>query len=127
MGFKITVGSKLWIALNVNKRKLKKCLLDCITVFIFTFTGSFKIVTSKTTHLPNQKRIFRPMNRIFHAHKNLCLQLCFKKCTVCPRSSDRFYVVSFFIKWVTTSWAYSTPWVSRALILPEITNIWNFL
>ena len=24
--------------------------------------------------------------------------------TVCPRSSDPFYIVSYDIKWVTTSW-----------------------
>ena len=28
--------------------------------------------------------------------------------TVCPRSSDPFYVVTYYIKWVTTSWIYST-------------------
>ena len=28
-------------------------------------------------------------------------------CTVCPRSSAPFYIVAYFIKWVTTSWAYS--------------------
>ena len=28
-------------------------------------------------------------------------------CTVCPRSSDPFYVVTYYIKWVTTSWTYS--------------------
>ena len=27
--------------------------------------------------------------------------------TVCPRSSDPFYVVSYYIKWVTTSWTHS--------------------
>ena len=27
--------------------------------------------------------------------------------TVCPRSSDPFYIVSYYIKWVTTSWTYS--------------------
>ena len=27
--------------------------------------------------------------------------------TVCPGSSDPFYVVSYYIKWVTTSWTYS--------------------
>ena len=25
-------------------------------------------------------------------------------CTVCPRSSDTFYMVTYYIKWVTTSW-----------------------
>ena len=28
--------------------------------------------------------------------------------TVCPRSSDPFYIVSYDMKWVTTSWTYST-------------------
>ena len=28
-------------------------------------------------------------------------------CTVCPRSSDPFYIVSNYIKLVTTSWTYS--------------------
>ena len=27
--------------------------------------------------------------------------------TVCPRNSDTFYIVSYYKKWVTTSWAYS--------------------
>ena len=27
--------------------------------------------------------------------------------TVCPRSSDPFYLVGYYIKWVTTSWTYS--------------------
>ena len=27
--------------------------------------------------------------------------------TVCPGSSDPFYVVTYYIKWVTTSWTYS--------------------
>ena len=26
--------------------------------------------------------------------------------TVCPRSSDPFYVVTYYINWVTTSWTY---------------------
>ena len=28
--------------------------------------------------------------------------------TVCPRRSDPFYIVSYYIKCVTTSWTYST-------------------
>ena len=28
--------------------------------------------------------------------------------TMCPRSSDPIYVVTYYIKWVTTSWTYST-------------------
>ena len=28
-------------------------------------------------------------------------------CPVCPRSSDPFYIVSYYVKCVTTSWSYS--------------------
>ena len=28
--------------------------------------------------------------------------------TICPRSSYPFYIVSYYIKWVTTSWTHST-------------------
>ena len=27
--------------------------------------------------------------------------------TICPRSSDPFYIVSYYIKWVTASWTHS--------------------
>ena len=27
--------------------------------------------------------------------------------TMCPRSSDPFYIVTYYIKWFTTSWTYS--------------------
>ena len=29
--------------------------------------------------------------------------------TVCPVSSDPFYVVTYYIKWVTTYWTHSIP------------------
>ena len=38
-------------------------------------------------------------------HKNL--EWIFLQHTVCPRSSDPFYIVTYYIKWVTASWAYS--------------------
>ena len=28
--------------------------------------------------------------------------------TVCPASSDPFYIIPYYIKWVTTSWTHST-------------------
>ena len=31
----------------------------------------------------------------------------FYKYTVCPGSSDPFYIVTYYIKWVTSSWTYS--------------------
>ena len=34
--------------------------------------------------------------------------MAFKRGTVCPRSSDLFYTVAYYINWITTSWTYST-------------------
>ena len=34
-----------------------------------------------------------------------------RKNTVCPRSSDPFYIVIYYIQWVTTSWTYSYSFV----------------
>ena len=28
--------------------------------------------------------------------------------TVCPRSGNPFYIATYYMKWVTTSWTYST-------------------
>ena len=30
-----------------------------------------------------------------------------KEVTVCPRSSDPFYIVTYYKKWVTNSWTHS--------------------
>ena len=39
--------------------------------------------------------------------------------TVCPRSSDPFYVVSYYIKLVTTSWTYSIFWLDEPIFRSE--------
>jgi len=40
--------------------------------------------------------------------------------TVCPRSSDPFDIVSYYIKWVTTSWTYRS---IKHCMLSEDSNI----
>ena len=40
--------------------------------------------------------------------------------TVCPRNSDPFYEVPYYIKWVTTSWTYS-----RYSTRMEKTSFWT--
>ena len=37
------------------------------------------------------------------------------KGTVCPRSCDPFYIVSYYIKWVTASWIYSNDIIDNYL------------
>ena len=41
--------------------------------------------------------------------------------TVCPGSSDPFYIVSDYIKWVTTSWTHSKVQVSKSVKKKKMT------
>ena len=41
--------------------------------------------------------------------------LTYVQCIIYPRSSDPFYKVTYYIKWVTTSWTHSTLRLSTAL------------
>ena len=40
----------------------------------------------------------------------------YKRGTVCPRRSDPFYIVGYYIKWVTT-WTFSTNTIKCALTM----------
>ena len=42
--------------------------------------------------------------------------------TVCPESSDPFYVVTYYIKWVTTSWTKSMYVWCRHCIGPSVNH-----
>ena len=42
-----------------------------------------------------------PKIRIFTSTKTKVVKV---QSTLCPRSLDPFYIVSYYIKWVTTSW-----------------------
>ena len=53
---------------------------------------------------------FKDLNKMFSpcdiGHKKLVI---FKhSITVCPGGSNPFYIVPYYIKWVTTSWTHST-------------------
>ena len=36
--------------------------------------------------------------------------------TVCPRRRDSFYIVTYYIEWVTTFWTYSTMAMTSVLV-----------
>ena len=47
---------------------------------------------------------------IIEMHKRypwIMVLLCFNCDTICPGSSDPFFIVSYYTKWVTTSWTHS--------------------
>ena len=49
--------------------------------------------------------------------------------TVYPRSSDPFYIVTIYIKWVKTSWTYSTTvmWIGIKNVGPRIRIFLNMV
>ena len=44
---------------------------------------------------------------VYLLNKNITRLLGHIVHTMCPGSSDPFYIVSYYMKWVTTSWAHS--------------------
>ena len=51
-----------------------------------------------------RKEMFTTLKKFEHS---LVVDICEKFIVVCPRSCNPFYIVSYYIKWVTTSWTYS--------------------
>ena len=66
--------------------------------------------------------IFTTMCLCRSATKHMTLETCFIS-TICPGSSDPFYIVSYYIKWVTTSWTYSIDEsVEKRALNPQLVN-----
>ena len=62
-------------------------------LFIFQYLPGKEIVSASYPPTPDN----RMRGQTLHLY-----------CTVCPGNSDPFYIVTYYIKWVTTSWTYST-------------------
>ena len=76
-------GMRLPLKKNESVRKLHVCYL-CATVCKATVVVN--VYASST--------------------EQLGITLYYKAFTVCPGSSDQIYIVTYYIKWVTTSWTY---------------------
>ena len=52
-----------------------------------------------------------------------------QKVTIYPRSNDPFYIVTYYMKWVTTSWTDGTIFLVKcALLIPDVNfNISNLI
>ena len=81
--------------LQFISKMLKIKILSCIRIFSDNLQEWRNV---RSLSWPGQ--VLRPV---------LCLPYgcVFVRDTVCPRSSDRFCIVTYYIKWVTTSWTYS--------------------
>jgi len=60
---------------------------------------------SRSKQMPKTDQITRDYSTYTYAPSS---ELPSNLSTICPRSSDPFYIVSYYIKWVTTSWTHST-------------------
>ena len=69
---------------------------------------NIKWVTTSWTH-SMYKTIFSALNsyRILYNGQKYCPSSYCDFYTICPRSSDPFYIVSYYTKLVTTSWTHS--------------------
>ena len=76
----------------------------------------------KGSWLPDSQHL--PPKRLDFTHlvaDNLTLppiflfHICFVLITVCAGSSDPFYIVSYYIKWVTTSWTHSSIFIGKQM------------
>ena len=77
---------------------------DVYTVIIFKFIlFRINLELLKMGDEPGLFRLFSPLSPTTR-QTTRALQVH----TVRPRSSDPFYVVTYYIKWATTSWTYST-------------------
>ena len=100
--------------------------LQCDTVMLFQYTKNNLITIlckfARHIHTRSRQRIFlteklKSLNRMQFAVNNKLMfyvQNDILRCTVCPRSSGPFNILSHYIKWGTTSWTYSTKtsWIS---------------
>ena len=55
-----------------------------------------------------QCKLFMKPLYLLHEEKDDLKNREYGQDTVCPRSSDPFYIISYDIKWVATYWAYSS-------------------
>ena len=55
---------------------------------------------------PGRRKCIFNIEIVYMYKKEITLSVR-KSTTVCLRSSDSFYMVSYYIRWVTTSWTYS--------------------
>ena len=86
------------------------------TLKIYCRTSSTSVTSQKyglkIWHAP---RIFIPNKKEFSSFRR-------PFCTVCPGSSEPFYIVNYFIKWVTNSWTYSRNFIFIWKINENIRN-----
>ena len=61
-----------------------------------TVKVTFNFLTTKIIDMRNRENII--------SRSNLAI---LKQATICPGSSEPFYIVTYCINWITTSWTYS--------------------
>ena len=57
--------------------------------------------------IPHKQIVLKILKNIFFKRNLLLKQFKYIFITACQRGSDSFYIITYYIKWVTTSWPYS--------------------
>ena len=73
----------------------------------------------------NKKNIVYLTKKKYHVYHVHYGQYTLHGCTVCPESSDPFCIVTYCIKWVTTSWTYCSCLLTKNM-LSEVVG-WSYL
>ena len=88
------------------------------TIYIYVCTDTVTTATPDTDTLGKDGKCRKVIHKDCISRKQLEKQaqngsciictLYIYACNMCPRSSDPFYIVTYYMKWVTTSWTNST-------------------
>ena len=102
--------TKIWTAVDLNK-----CLYHVkLAISIYTCAPISEIPSNISTMSLTLNFLIKPnypddvLKRKNCKENGEVLPYFSVRHTVCPRSLDLFYIVSYNIKWVKTSWTYST-------------------
>ena len=126
---------------QVQYRHGRRIFTKCITSQLIIYQTDKNQDVSKEDRVPNgyfHKGVFSSVPTIFcrislkersnsvnYCKKEIMKFLCSRHnnaivliCTICPGSSDPFYIVTYYIKWVTTSWTHSISFAPPDVAFP---------
>ena len=83
----------------------------------------FLVHLLQQTYLKCHHLVFCNCDSILYCRLSFYSTACLFADNICLRSSDLFYVVTYYIKWVTTSWTHSTSYDISAQNITKLLQI----
>ena len=104
-----TNASRLYLGGPFNRRRVSSSgLRFSLSVLFFLYLKPLQSIFLCVTDRSNHKIDWSDhRHRKMKNTKSKPFSYSESQCTVCPGSSDLFYILTYYIKWVTTSWTYS--------------------